>query len=91
MRKPSHFPIVNAFIVAFRQLVPGEGEAVVAEVEDFCRGYRDGKEEAERELFSASEGEPRVLSEVSGRTLAETMNDLQIRRRRGGRTTVRPS
>ena len=89
MSKFSQYQLVEDFIKAFQALAPGNGEHVIAELEDFCKVYREGKEEAWRESLWV-DGE-QVLSAVSAGTLAEIMNDLQIRRRRGGRITVRPS
>jgi hypothetical protein len=62
---------------------------MVYEAHDFCRGYRDGKEDAWREILQV-EGD-QVLGEASDKTLAEIMNDLRIHRHRLGRVTVRPS
>lgn len=89
MSKPTRFPIINAFIAAFSELPIHEREEVIGEMEGLCSGYREGKEQAWREDLQVDGDQ--VLSEVSGQTLANIMNDLQIRRHRRGRVTVRPS
>jgi hypothetical protein len=68
-------PCVLAFIEAFERLSPEDRERANGELAGFLMGYCDGKDEA----FKDAEGEPQVLSEVSGETLAETMNALNIR------------
>ena len=68
-------PCVLAFIEAFDRLPPEERERANGELAGFLMGYCDGKDEA----FQDAEGEPRVLSEISSETLAETMNAFNIR------------
>ena len=79
MSKPSRFPLVRNFCEAFRNLAPGESEAVIEEMENLCQGYRIGKAEAEDEMFAACDGEEVLLSETSGGTLAEMLNAAQCR------------
>ena len=69
----------DTFITAFEKLLPDERKAAMAELRAFFDGYEASCQEWEREVFGAAEGEPAVLGEVSGRTLAELMNEMQCR------------
>ena len=73
----SLFPCVDAFIDEFERLLPCEREVVLGQMASFLTAYHEGREEA----FADSEDEPRVLSEASGRTLAEMMNYFGVRPR----------
>jgi hypothetical protein len=81
MPKLSTIPSVDRFFREFVRLTPEESAQAIAECEDFCRGYREGKADAESEVWQDSDGVPQVLGEVSGATLAETMNYLGVRLR----------
>lgn len=82
-------PCVARFIAAFEELTTEQRKKAIGEMAGFCVGYREGREM--RDLvpidfidepeYEPAHGEPRVLSEVTGATLAETMNYLQIRPR----------
>lgn len=78
---------VHAFIVAFEKLLPDERKKAIAELRAFFDGYEAVCQEWDRELFGAAEGEPSVLSEASGKTLAELMNAAKCRP--GQRSRVR--
>ena len=43
-KKYSRYRCVHEFIVAFEKLAPGQCEKVIVELENICKGYRDGKE-----------------------------------------------
>ena len=81
MPKLSTIPSVERFFREFARLTPEESAQAIAECEEFCRGYREGKAKAEEETWRDSDGVPQVLCEVSGATLAETMNYLVARQR----------
>jgi hypothetical protein len=76
-KKYSRYRCVHEFIVAFEELAPGQGENVVAEMEDFCKGYRDGKEETWAEALDLNV--ERTNSEPTARTLAAVMTDMHIK------------
>jgi hypothetical protein len=81
MPKLSTIPSVERFFREFAQLTPEESAQAIAECEDFCRGYREGKAEAEAGVWQDSDGAPQVLGEASSATLAETTNYLVARQR----------
>ena len=70
---------VDAFITSFEKLLPDERKAAMAELRAFFDGYDASCQEWDREMFGAAEGEPAVLSEASGRTLVELMNQARCR------------
>ena len=75
-RRFSNHKLIHDFIVAFKKL-PGDRSDVVTELEDFCKGYRDGKAEVWAELLALDVEQ--VLGQAGGTTLIETMNDMKIR------------
>ena len=89
MSKFSQYQLVEDFIKAFHALAPGNGEHVIAELEEFCKGYREGKEDVWREVLWV-DGE-QVQSEVSAETLAETMTRLDVKPHRGKRGGKAPA
>jgi hypothetical protein len=76
-RRFSRYRLVHDFIVAFEKLAPGQGEKVVAEIEDFCKGYRDGKAEVWAEMLALNV--EKVIGDAAGATLAATMTDMKIK------------
>jgi hypothetical protein len=73
--KPSRLPSVCEFIAGFEFLPLDDRETAMREMRDFFDGYEEGRDE----VFQRSEGEPRVLGEASGETLAATMTEMGIR------------
>jgi hypothetical protein len=78
---------VARFIAEFEDLTPEQRKKAVGEMAGFCVGYREGVDISnlapidfiEDPSFDDADGEPRVQSETSAITLAETMNALGIR------------
>ena len=77
MRKFSQYQLVHDLIKAFKKLAPGQGENVVAEIEDFCKGYRDDKAEVWDEMLALDV--EKVIGDAAGATLAATMTDMKIK------------
>ena len=77
MSKFSNYQLVHDLIKAFKQLAPGQGEDVITEIEDFCKGYREGKAEVWDEMLSLDV--EKVIGDVSGKTLAATMTAMKIK------------
>jgi glycosyltransferase involved in cell wall biosynthesis len=75
-RRFSNHKLIHDFIVAFKKL-PGDRSDVVTELEDFCKGYRDGEAEAWSELLALDV--EKVLGTASGITLAATMTHMKIK------------
>jgi hypothetical protein len=79
-------PCVARFIAEFEELTPEKRKKAIGEIAGFCVGYREGVDMTnlvpidfiEEPEFAPAEGEPQVLSETSGETLAETMNAFNI-------------
>ena len=76
IRRFSTHKLVHDFIVAFKKLA-GDRSDVVTELEDFCKGYRDGKAEVWAEMLALDV--EKVLGQAGGSTLIETMNDMRIK------------
>ena len=73
--KPSRLACVCEFIVAFEMLPLDDRETAMREMRDFFDGYEEGRDE----VFQISEGEPRVLGEASGETLAATLTEMGVK------------
>jgi hypothetical protein len=72
----SSYRLVHDFIVAFKKLTEGR-ENVIEEMEDFCKGYRDGKAEVWMEMLALDV--EKVLGTAGGDTLAATMTHMKIK------------
>lgn len=75
-KKFSQYRLVHDFIVAFKRLTC-DRENVIQEMEDFCRGYREGKAEVWAEMLQLDV--EKVIDNAAGVTLAATMNYLKIK------------
>jgi hypothetical protein len=72
----SRYRLVHDLIVAFKRLTE-DRENVVTEIEDFCKGYREGRAEVWVELLALDVEQ--VCGRASASTLAETMTHMKIK------------
>lgn len=81
MKRLARYRPVHDFILACEPMDPDRREKVVTEMESFCKGYRDGKEEAWNDLVGLDVEQ--VIGEFSGAALAGIMTDLHVQPHRG--------
>ena len=75
-RRFSNYQLIHDFIVAFKKLT-GNREDVVTELEDFCKGYREGKAEVWVELLALDV--EKVMGNAGAAALIATMNHMKIK------------
>ena len=81
MKRFARYRPVHDFIMACEPMDQDRRESVITEMESFCKGYRDGKEEFWKDMLGLDVEQ--VIGEFSSSTLAETMTDLDVLPHRG--------